>query len=222
MIKIQLSPTPSGLWQVDGLSQIARRTKELESSNWPEAAEMRFDAVQALLYKIGAEELALDWNHAPTRSAMELLYSAAADQLAIGEVEMAVALWESLAALDEEDHMSVSVPLAFCYVDLQDYDCLEEVMFDISPKTPEYHLLQLWSEFRRTGGIDRDALRTLRTRHKAWMEEFSADQHPADEAYMADCRSERPSPQTEARELWFATAPLWEHNPDFLQTLKKA
>jgi hypothetical protein len=153
---------------------------------------------------------------------MELLYSAAADQLAIGEVEMAVALWESLAALDEEDHMSVSVPLAFCYVDLQDYDCLEEVMFDISPKTPEYHLLQLWSEFRRTGGIDRDALRTLRTRHKAWMEEFSADEHPADEAYMADCRSERPSPQTEARELWFATAPLWEHNPDFLQTLKKA
>ena len=113
MIKIQLSPTPSGLWQVDGLSQIARRTKELESSNWPEAAEMRFDAVQALLDKIGDEELSLDWNHAPTRSAMELLYSAAADQLAIGEVEMAVALWESLAALDEEDHMSVSVPLAF-------------------------------------------------------------------------------------------------------------
>lgn len=220
MKKIVVRPTSSGLWQVEGLGERIRRIGECDS--WSEAAQMRFDAVQLLLDAIGEEEVVLDWNNRPTREAMELIYASASDHLSVGETEMAVALWESLAAMDEEDHMSVSVPLAFSYVELEDFDCLEEVLFDISTKTPEYHLLLLWSEFRRTAGVDLDALRTLRTRHKAWYEEFVADEHPADEAYLQDCRNERPKPQTEARELWFATAPLWERNPEFLKTIKKA
>ena len=95
-------------------------------------------------------------------------------------------------------------------------------MFSISSKTPEYHLLTLWAEYRRTGGVERDALRTLRSRHKVWFEEFIADEHPVDEEYLADSRSDRPSPRTEARELFFATAPLWERNANFLKTIKKA
>ena len=118
--------------------------------------------------------------------------------------------------------MSVNVLLALCYVELEDYDCLEEAMFDISTKTPEYHLLTLWAEYHRTGGIDRDALRTLRTRHKEWFAEFVADEHPVDEAYLADSRSERPSARTEARELWFATAAVWERNKEFLVAISKA
>jgi hypothetical protein len=153
---------------------------------------------------------------------MELLYAAGADQFIVGEVETAVALWEILLAVDEEDHMSVSVPLAFGYVELEDFDCLEEMLFSISSKTPEYHLLTLWAEYRRTGGVDRDALRTLRSRHKVWLEEFLADEHPIDEEYLADSQSERPSQRTEARELFFATAPLWERNANFLKTIKKA
>ena len=118
--------------------------------------------------------------------------------------------------------MSVSVPLAFGYVELEDFDCLEEMLFSISSKTPEYHLLTLWAEYRRTGGVDRYALRTLRSRHKVWLEEFLADEHPIDEEYLADSQSERPSQRTEARELFFATAPLWERNANFLKTIKKA
>ena len=95
-------------------------------------------------------------------------------------------------------------------------------MFDISAKAPEYHLLTLLAEYHRTGGIDRDALRTLRTRHKEWFAEFVADEHPVDEAYLADSRSERPSARTEARELWFATAAVWERNKSFLDAIKKA
>ena len=95
-------------------------------------------------------------------------------------------------------------------------------MFDISPKSAEYQLLLLWAEYRRSGGIDRDALRQLRTRHKAWYEEFTADYHPADEEYLKDCRNERPSPTTEARELWFATEAMWSRNAEFIMALKKA
>ncbi len=222
MRKITLHPTESGRWRVNGLGDVVRRSREREQQSWAEAAQMRFDAVQALLDAVGEEELTLDWEDAQSREAMNLLYIAATDQLCTGEVEMAVALWESLAALDEEDRLSVSVPLAFCYVELEDYPCLEEVMFDLSPKMAEYHMLTLWSEFRRTGGIDRDALRTLRTRHKEWYDELVADEHPADEAYLEDCRRERPSARTEARELWFVTAPLWAMHPEFLQTIKKA
>ena len=52
--------------------------------------------------------------------------------------------------------------------------------------------------------------------------ELTAAEHPADEAYLADSRSERPSPRTEARELWFATSSVWERNSDFLETISKA
>jgi hypothetical protein len=183
---------------------------------------MRFEGVQRLLDAIPDEDVMLDWADGATRDAMELIYASAADHLSVGEVEMAAALWENLAAMDEEDHMSVNILLAICYIELEDYDCLEEAMFDISPKSPEYHLLNLWAEYRRTGGVDRDALRTLRTRHKEWFAEFVAAEHPVDEEYLKDSRSERPSPRTEARELWFATSAVWEHNGEFLQTISKA
>ncbi|MBQ8437499.1 MAG: tetratricopeptide repeat protein [Alistipes sp.] len=222
MARITINPTSSGLWHVDGLGDELRRSREREKESWAAAADMRFEAVQRLVDVLGEEEVHLDWEHRPTRAAMELLYAAAADQFVVGETETAAALWEMLLEVDEEDHMSVSVLLAFCYVELEDYDCWDEMMFSISPKTPEYHLLTLWAEYRRTGGVDRDALRALRSRHKVWAEEFFAEEHPIDEAYIKDSHAERPSPQTEARELYFATAPLWERNANFMKTIKKA
>lgn len=222
MRKIVVRPTSSGLWHVEGggFGDLLRRAAEKEK--WADAADMRFEGVQRLLDAIPDEDVMLDWADGATRDAMELIYASAADHLSVGEVEMAAALWENLAAMDEEDHMSVNILLAICYIELEDYDCLEEAMFDISPKSPEYHLLNLWAEYRRTGGVDRDALRTLRTRHKEWFAEFVATEHPADEEYLKDSRSERPSPRTEARELWFATSAVWEHNVEFLQTISKA
>ena len=222
MARITINPSSSGLWHVVGLKDELRHSREKEKESWAAAADMRFEAVQCLLDALGDEDLHLDWDDRPTRAAMELLYAAGADQFIVGEVETAVALWEILLAVDEEDHMSVSVTLAFGYVELEDFDCWEEMLFSISSKTPEYHLLTLWAEYRRTGGVDRDALRTLRSRHKVWLEEFLADEHPIDEEYLADSQSERPSQRTEARELFFVTAPLWERNANFLKTIKKA
>lgn len=220
MGKIYIKPSSSGLWRVEGLGNTLRRSQELEHESWSQAAEMRFAATQQLMDAIGDEDIVLDWNDGATRSAMELIYAAATDQLIVGETETATALWEVLQALDEEDHMSVSVILAFCYVELEDFECWEEAMFDISTKSPEYHLLTLWATYRRTKGIEQDALRALRTRHKAWYEEFVATEHPADDKYLKDCRSERPTPRTEARELWFATEALWQRNNDFIKLIR--
>ena len=225
MKNVEIVPVSAELWRVEGgdiFSDVLRRSQRMErEGKWAEACELRFEAAQQLLELSEEEGVRLDWNDKASRAAMELLYNSAADNLLVGEVETAVALWESLLEFDEEDHFEAVVPLAFAYVEIEDYDCLESALFDISTKSPEYHLLMLWAEYRRSGGIDRDALRQLRTRHKAWYEEFIAKEHLADEEYMKDCQSERPSQQTEAREFWFATQSIWERNVEFVESLQK-
>ena len=118
MKRIIVRPTSSGLWRVEGggFGDLLRRARECEE--WATAADMRFEGVQHLLDAIPDEDVVLDWNDGGTRAAMELIYASAADHLAVGEVEMAAALWENLAAMDEEAHMSVNVLLALCYVEL--------------------------------------------------------------------------------------------------------
>lgn len=227
MKNLKIVPISTELWQVEDGGQFGELLKltnrKEREGEWAKACEMRFEGAQELLDVVGEDGgVRLDWNDASSRAAMEVLYRSAGDHLLVGEVEMAVALWESLLELDEEDHFEAIVPLAFAYVEIEDYECLESALFDISTKSPEYHLLMLWAEYSRSGGIERDALRQLRTRHKAWYAEFVAEEHPADEAYMNDCRSERPSQRTEAREFWFATQSIWERNKEFVEALQKA
>lgn len=226
MIRLKLKPASTEFMSIEGsdkLSSLLRRSRSMEAEGKiSEACEMRLEGVDALLNAIGEEEVRLNWEDKDSRSAMELLYLSAADHLSIGEVETATTLWEQLLALDEEDHLEAVVMLALCYIVLEDWECLEDALFNISTKSPEYHLINLWAEYRRSGGIDKDTLRTLRTRHKLWFEEFVATEHPADEAYLTDCRSERPSQSTEAREFWFATEAIWQNHKDFITSIRKA
>lgn len=225
-VKPTVKPSASGLMRIEGgevFGAALRRSYALErEGRAEEACGVRFEAVQRLDEVLGDDPVALDWGDGATRSALELLYASAADHLAIGDTEMAAALWERLMEADEEDHMEAVVMLAFCYAELEDYDCFDDAMFDISSKSPEAALLALWCGFCRTGGVDRDALHTLRTRHRAWYDEFTAAEHPVDERYEAECRGDRASATTEARELWFATAPLWARHADFIEALRRA
>ena len=222
MQRIKITPSASGEYQIAAPDFVGFKQSLLKINDWTQAAEKRFEMVQQLLDSMGDDDMPLDWEHSNTRAAIETIYASAIDSLSVGEIEIAAALWENLMGLDQEDHMNVSVPLAFCYVVLEDFDCLESVMFDISPKRAEYHLLMLWGEYFRTKGIAIDSLRELRTRHKAWYAEILADTHPIDDAYLADSRKEKPSPTTEARELWFVLEPLFESHPEFIETLRKA
>lgn len=222
MQRIKIVPSASGEYQIAAPDFIGFKQSMLKVKDWAQVAEKRFEMVQQFLNSIDDEDLPLDWEHSNTRAAIETIYASAIDSLSIGEVEIAAALWENLMSMDQEDHMSVSVPLAFCYVVLEDFDCFESVMFDISTKRPEYHLLTLWQEYFRSKGLDIDALRELRTRHKAWFAEFIADSHPVDDAYLADSRKDKPTPTTEARELWFVLEPLMETYPEFIEMLRKA
>lgn len=224
MEKFSVRPTASGLLRLDGGDFVRAQRQAMaceRDGRGEEACRIRFEAVQRLIDGL-EDDARLDWEDAEARAAMELLYASAADHLAVGDVEMAAAIWERLMDCDEEDRMEAVVMLAFCYPLMEEWECFDDALFDVPMKSPEYSLLTLWCDFCRCGGIDRDALRTLRTRHKAWYEEFVAEEHPATEEFVAEIRSEKPSPQAEARELWFATAPLWENRPEFIAALRKA
>ncbi|MBR4995171.1 MAG: hypothetical protein IKY82_03830 [Alistipes sp.] len=225
MSKVKLFPTSSSLWRVGGIdcTSILRNARNKEKQGlWAEACDTRAEAAQMIIDAADDEAIRLDWEDENSRNALQIIYQSAADYLSVGEVETATALWESVIDFDEEDHLQATMMLAFCYVELEDFECLETVMSDISPKSAEYHLLTLWAEYRHTKGVDRDALRTLRTRHKAWYEEFIAPEHPADEEFLADRQRERPQPRTESREFWFATESIWMRNADFISALIKA
>ena len=225
MARVEIKPQGSGVMRVEGVdyTRLLRQAEEKElKGRYAVACELRFDAVQKFLDQAGEEPLTLDWEDKNSRALIELFYRSASDHLQIGEVEMAVALWECVTDFDEEDHFEANVMLAFSYVSLEDWDCLESARFSISPKTPEYHLLTLWESYMRSGELEKGALQELSSRHREWWEEFVASEHPADEAFLADRQSERPSHRTEAREFWFATAPMWERNKDFIEAISKA
>jgi hypothetical protein len=69
-------------------------------------------------------------------------------------------------------------------------------------------------------GNDPKELSALGRYHTAYLEEWRAEEHPADERYVADISSERPSRQAQARELWLQTEHLWEANKEFIEALK--
>lgn len=224
MARVEIKPQGSGVMRVEGVdyARLLRQAEEKElKGQYAEACELRFDAVQKFLDQAGEEPLTLDWEDKNSRALIELFYRSASDHLQIGEVEMAVALWECVTDFDEEDHFEANVMLAFSYVSLEDWDCLESARFSISPKTPEYHLLTLWESYMRSGELEKGALQELCSRHREWWEEFVAEQHPVDEAYRADCRVEHPKKKTEAREFWFATEPLWETYVEFIEKIRK-
>ena len=146
MAKIVIKPQVGGLNRIEGVNfqQVLQHSEELErKGQYASACEMRFDAVQQYMDIAGEESSFLDWEDRNSQALIELCYRSAVDHLQIGEVEMAVALWESVIDMDEEDHLEANVMLAFSYVAIEDWDCLESARFDISPKMPEYHLLQL-------------------------------------------------------------------------------
>ena len=98
----------------------------------------------------------------------------------------------------------------------------DEVINDVSDKHPGREVLLLWSAFRRDGRLPEGELQRFRTHFAPFFAEFTADEHPADEAYLRDIGSERPSPAAQARELWLQTENLWVLWPGFIDALRAA
>ena len=227
MQKAYLEPTPDQTFEVVGegpcnFVKVLARSREMQAAGDIEGAcNERFQAFQRLAELIPEdEEINLEWSHRNSRAALELIFASAIDHFLINDFEMSAALLEMLLELDPEDHLEGSELLAFDYVALADYDAFDEVINDVSDKYPEKPLLTLWSEYRRHGSLPAGEAIRLRNHFAPYYKEFTADSHPADDAYLRDIESERPTPQAQARELWLKTENLWTAFPGFIAALK--
>lgn len=227
MRKASLNPTADQTFEIVGeglydFGALLARSRRLERTGDVEGAcNERFRAVQRLEELLGEdEEVQLEWNHRNTRAALETLHASAVDHFLIDDFELSAALLELLLDLDPEDHLEGSVLLAFDYVALDEQEAFDEVVNDISDKCASRELLLLWSSFRRAGRLPEGELQRFRTRFAPYYAEFVAADHPADDAYLRDIESARPSDAAQARELWLQTENLWRLWPEFIAALR--
>ena len=80
-------------------------------------------------------------------------------------------------------------------------------------------IVEVLAEFVRTGKVSPEKLTALR-RHRHLCEELCAAEHPADEAYLKDISSERPTQQALAREMYLRCEPLILKYEGFVDAVK--
>lgn len=230
MIKATLRPTIDNTYQIEYLDaepkftfeKILHNSQKMEQAGDIKAAcDARYDAFQQLMALLPEDELiSLDWEDRNSCNAMMLLSFTAIDHFLIGDFEMCAAMLELLLDLDPEDHTDAIKRLAYCYVALGEFELFDEIINDVSDKHPEKCVIKMWSDFERNGKFDDGDLIRFKKTFAPYYEEFTCEEHPASEAYMADIESERPSRQTLAREMWLQTEHLWAKNPEFIQALR--
>lgn len=229
MPKVSLNPTPDQTFELVGegpydFVRVLRHSRELQASGDIEGAcNERYQAFQRLADVLpDDEEINLEWNHRNSRAALELIRASAIDHFLINDFELSAALLELLLELDPEDHLEASEQLAFDYLAMDEQELFDEVINDVSDKSPGREVLLLWAAYRRDGRLPEGELQRFRTRFAPYFAEFTADEHPADGDYLRDIESERPSHGAQARELWLQTENLWSLWPGFIEALRAA
>lgn len=228
MQRPQLNPTPDQTFELIGsgpydFAKILAETRRLQREGAVErACNERFQAFQRLMALLpDEEEVVLEWNHANSRAVLELLHATAIDHFLIDDFELSAAMLELLLELDPEDHLEGSTLLAFDYQAMDEQELFDEVINDVSDKHAVRVLLLLWAGFRRDGRLPQGELIRFRERFAPYYREFTADEHPADAAYLASIESEHPTAEAEARELWLQTENLWRLWPEFIAELRR-
>lgn len=229
MPKVSLNPTPDQTFELVGegpydFVRVLRHSRELQASgNIEGACNERYQAFQRLADLLpDDEEINLEWNHRNSRAALELIRASAIDHFLINDFELSAALLELLLELDPEDHLEASEQLAFDYLAMDEQELFDEVINEVSDKSPGREVLLLWAAYRRDGSLPEGELQRFRTRFAPYFAEFTADEHPADGDYLRDIESERPSHGAQARELWLQTENLWSLWPGFIEALRAA
>lgn len=222
-----LKPTPDQTFEVIGegrynFRELLSESRRLEHEGRVEqACNLRFQGFQSLQELLpDDEEINLEWDHANSRAALQLIYASAIDHFLINDFEMSAALLELLLELDPEDHLEGSETLAWDYLCMDERELFDEVINDVSDKYPSRVLLLLWADFRQTGRLSEGELQRFKSRYAPYFREFVADSHPADEAYLRGLDSDRPSDEVLARELWLQTENIWQRWPDFIEALR--
>lgn len=223
MGKITLKPTENQNFILLGgdFAKVLDNAHKLEAEgNFEEACNTRYQAFQQIVDVLPEDDVVeLDFSHTNTRSALEIIYGSAVDNFLAGDVELSAAQLELLLECDSEDHIEATPQLALCYIALEEWECLEDILPDLGDKSAFKPLVEALAEFARTGAVSADVLSALR-RHRHLCDELSREDHPADESYLKDISSERPSQQALAREIYLRCEPLLSKYDKFLAAIR--
>lgn len=226
-MELKFNPTPDQTFELEGgakynFIRAKERIDELDrAGRYAEACEARYQGFQLLADALPEDEpMPLRWEHANSRAAIMILHGSAIDHFRIGDLEMAMAQLELLLDCDPEDHLEAINLLALCYATVEEWELYDEVELDLTDKSAESVVARLWASWRRDGAVDKVALSLLRSKFKPYFAEFTAVEHPDDDAFRQDIMSERPSQGAQAREWWLLTEPLWAEFPEFIEALK--
>lgn len=226
-MELRFNPTPDQTFELEGgakynFIRAKERIDELDrAGRYAEACEARYQGFQLLADALPEDEpMPLRWEHANSRAAIMILHGSAIDHFRIGDLEMAMAQLELLLDCDPEDHLEAINLLALCYATVEEWELYDEVELDLTDKSAESVIARLWASWRRDGAVDKGALSLLRSKFKPYFAEFTAVEHPDDDAFRQDIMSERPSQGAQAREWWLLTEPLWAEFPEFIKALK--
>lgn len=231
MKRAHLSPTADQTYEIrrgergDGnFTALLKQSRKLqEQGDIEQACNIRFEAVQQLQELMGDDdEILLEWGDENSRSAIEILHLSAIDHFLIDDFEISSALLEMALDLDPEDHLEMTNLLAFDYLAMGEYELFDEVINDISDKHASRTLLLLWSSFLRDKSLPTGELHAFKSRFAPYYAEFTTNEHPADESFIKDIESSRPSASAQARELWLQTENLWRIHAGFIDTLKRS
>ncbi len=229
MERTYLHPTAEQTYEISSQSRpdldfralLKQALKYQSSGDLEQACEIRFKAAQTLQEALPEdEEIVLEWEDENSRAALEVLYLSGIDNFLVADYELSSALLEMSLDLDPEDHFEATNLLAYNYLALGEYELFDEIINDISDKHASRMLLLLWSSHLRDGVIALRELLAFKSRYTPFYLEFTSDEHPVDEAYLADMERERPSKESQARELWLQTEHLWREHPEFIDALK--
>ena len=211
MAKITLKPTENQNFILLGgeFAKVLDNAHKLEAEgNFEAACNTRYQAFQQIVDILPEDDVAeLDFSHPNTRAAIEIVYGSAVDNFLAGDIELSAAQLELLLECDSEDHIEATPQLALCYIALEEWECLEEIVPDLGEKSAFKPLVEALAEYARTGSVSEETKAALR-RHRHLCEELSRTDHPADEAYLKDISSERPTQQALAREIYLRCEPL--------------
>ncbi len=185
------------------------------------ACNIRYNGVKRVIELLPDEdEIILDWDVKENQTVLELLHSSAVDHFLVGDFDMAAGLMEMTLDMDPEDHLETTKLLAYCYVALEEYELFDEIVNDISDKYPEKEILKMWSEYRQTNVIPAGELIYFERNFPVFYAEFTAAEHGVSPEYLSDIKSEHPSREAQARELWLQTEHLWAQFPGFIEALR--
>ena len=224
MGKITLKPTENQnfiLLGGDFAKWLEQAHKQETEGNFEDACNIRYKAFQQIVDLLPEDDVVeLDFSHPNTRAAIEIIYGSAVDNFLARDAELSAAQLELLLECDSEDHVEATPQLALCYIALEEWECLEDILPDLGDKSAFKPLVEALAEFARTGVVSADTLTALR-RHRHLCEELAREDHPADGAYLRDISSERPTQQALAREIYLRCEPLLLKYDGFLTAIHR-